>query len=174
MTNFIGPGPHGAYFSECRKFRYSLWRRWDDNLSFWTCANVEPNADLCCFIGLNPSTADEKLDDPTIRRCIGFAKDWGFNGLVMLNIFAYRATDPKDMKAFPAPEGPLNNLAICTVAGLVGRTVAAWGVHGVHRNRGLWVKPLLLEHHPVCLGLTKGGHPKHPLYLPKNSVPVRF
>lgn len=168
MTNFIGSGESGAYFSECRKFRYSLWRRWHLLL------DAPDTSGLCCFIGLNPSTADETEDDPTIRRCIGFAKDWGYNGLVMLNIFAYRATDPKEMKAFPAPVGPLNNLAICEVTQSVGKTIIAWGCHGDHLDRDLDVRKLLSDRKFMCLGITKDGQPKHPLYLPKKSVPIRF
>lgn len=168
MTDFIGSGSTGAIFSDCRKYRYSLWRRWK------LPELASGNSDLCCFIGLNPSTADETVDDPTIRRCIGFAKDWGFNGLVMLNIFAYRATDPTVMKDQPDPVGDHNNEAIAEVTARVGKTVAAWGVHGQFRDRDAVVMRLIHNLDFYCLGLTKDGHPKHPLYLPKNSAPMRF
>ena len=78
-----------ATFSECRKYRYTLWRRWDGLFA----------SGYAMFIGLNPSTADETNDDPTIRRCIGYARDWGYGGLCMTNLFAFRATLPKNMKA---------------------------------------------------------------------------
>ena len=92
---FDGAGMEkGARFSESRTHRYALWRIW------------EKGAPMVMFVGLNPSTADETQDDPTIRRCIDFAKRWGYGGLYMLNIFAFRATNPKDMKAAADPVGP--------------------------------------------------------------------
>ena len=92
----------GARFSVDRKYRYALWRHWN--------GNKERN--YVAFVGLNPSTADEKTDDPTIRRCMGFARSWGFNGIWMINAFAFRATKPKDMKAAIDPIGPDNDYAI--------------------------------------------------------------
>src|SRR4051812_29172166 len=76
----------GAELSPCRRYRYELWRKWDEG-------------EVCCFIGLNPSTADETTDDATIRKCRKYAKRWGFAGMLMLNVFAFRATNPADMKA---------------------------------------------------------------------------
>ena len=86
-------GESGAIFSECKKYRYLLWRKWGKS----------PHSKYVMFVGLNPSTADESIDDPTIRRCICFAKDWGYDGLFMANLFAYRATYPVDMFKFAEP-----------------------------------------------------------------------
>lgn len=148
-----------ARFSPCRTYRYDLWRRWGDG----------PYA---MFIGLNPSTADETQDDPTIRRCINFAKAWGFSALCMTNLFAFRATDPKDMKEYQQPVGPENNDVLQECAAGAGVIVAAWGVHGVHEDRDKEVLALLpgLQ----CLGLSKEGHPRHPLYLKGDLKPVPF
>lgn len=122
------------------------------------------------FIGLNPSTADETLDDPTIRRCIAFAKAWGYGGLCMANLFAFRATDPAVMKAHPAPIGPENDMKLTMLAVDAGIVIAAWGAHGTHLGRGERVKHALAAklHY---LRLTKDGHPGHPLYLPKTLTP---
>lgn len=142
----------GADFSPCRTYRYSLTRRWDD---------VLPNV---MFIGLNPSTADETEDDPTIRRCIGFAKDWGFGGLIMANLFAFRATDPKVMKRAADPVGPENDKWLWELYGRAKLVIAAWGNDGAFLERGGEVLAML--NHDVCqLGYTRSGQPKHPLYL---------
>lgn len=122
------------------------------------------------FIGLNPSTADETQDDPTVRRCIRYAQDWGFNALYMTNIFAFRATDPLVMKRFDDPVGPQNDTALIRLAADAGIVIAAWGVHGTHMGRGDAVR--LFLHRMHVLKLTKGGHPCHPLYLKADLKPV--
>jgi hypothetical protein len=124
------------------------------------------------FVGLNPSTADETLDDPTIRRCIGFAKDWGYSGLCMTNLFAFRATDPAKMLAAQDPVGPDNDKVLQELAQNAGVVVAAWGTHGAHLKRDAHVRSLLTRLH--CLRLTKAGFPGHPLYLPKNLTPQPY
>lgn len=164
MTPWIGNTTSGAVFSPCRQYRYTLWRRWVDEC---------PLGRMCCFIGLNPSTADETLDDPTIRRCIGFSKAWGFDGYVMLNAFAYRATDPKVMKRQVSPVGERNAEAIAAVAAGAGRVVVAWGNHGEHANQCQRVIDLLPSN-VLCLGTTSTGQPKHPLYLASNTTPIAF
>ena len=153
-------GASGAEFSECRTWRYALWRRWDRQLS------------QVMFIGLNPSTADETADDPTIRRCIRFAKDWGYGGLLMMNAFAFRATDPRDMKAAKNPIGPGNDEALKFRQTQVGLIVAAWGAHcSPQRERAVCE----IIGRPIhCLGKTKDGRPKHPLYLRADSKPELF
>lgn len=160
-TTFFGPGAYGATFSPCRLWRYSLWRRWSD------CAPDH----MVAFIGLNPSTADEVRNDPTVRRCINFAKAWGFGGMVMLNAFAYRATDPRDMKRQEDPVGPWNDVAILEIARSVPRVVCCWGAHGAwHGRHGELVRMLQfreLRH----MGLTKAGRPRHPLYLANATEP---
>ena len=145
-------------FSPCRTYRYTLWREWIGGDGY------------AMFVGLNPSTADETQDDPTIRRCIAFAKAWGYAGLCMTNLFAFRATDPKDMKAAADPVGPENDYHLLRLWADAGVVVAAWGANGTHRGRDAEVAKMLRPLH--CLALTKDGHPGHPLYLRKTLTPV--
>ncbi len=144
-----------ATFSPCRKYRYMLWRHWGGLF----------NHGCAMFIGLNPSTADEILDDPTIRRCIGYAHDWGYAELYMANIFAFRAILPKDMKAADDPIGPDNDQALVDMASLAGVIVAAWGNNGAYQGHGEAVRKMIPN--LSYLKLTKNGSPAHPLYLPK-------
>lgn len=145
-----------AILSPCRTYRYTLTRQWSGG------------AGTINFIGLNPSTADETQDDPTIRRCTGFAKSWGFARFVMLNLFAFRATDPKEMMRAADPVGPDNNAHIARHVA-INDTVAAWGNGGWYRGRG----PFIHDIYPqlMMLRLTGSGHPAHPLYLPKTLRP---
>lgn len=147
-------------FSPCRKYRYTLWREWPGGEGY------------AMFLCLNPSTADEIQDDPTVRRCINYAKAWGYAGFFMMNIFAYRATDPRDMKAVADPVGPDNDKHLLRVASGAGVVVAAWGTHGTHNGREAEILKLIPTLH--CLKLTKDNHPAHPLYLKKELVPVPF
>jgi hypothetical protein len=149
-------------FSRCRTYRYVLWRQWDSR-----------NPSYAMFVGLNPSTADEVTDDPTLRRCVGYAKRWGYGALCMTNLFAYRASEPAKMKAHPAPIGPDNDRWLAALVQKASLVVAAWGVEGVHRQRDQAVKRLL-EDGLTCLHLTKDGHPGHPLYLKKTLTPIPF
>jgi len=126
------------------------------------------------FIGLNPSTADEIQDDPTVRRCIGFAKRWGFGGLCMTNIFACRATDPIVMLAVPAPVGPENDKYLLECAQSAGLVVAAWGNDGTHLERDKQVLYLLKHQTLFCLGETKLGQPRHPLYVNGKTAPILY
>lgn len=166
-------------FSPCRAFRYTLWREFDIDL-LTGCADDNLNSHkFVQFIGLNPSTADEVQDDPTIRRCIGFAKAWGFGALCMTNLFGFRATDPKVMKLERDPRGHQtleNEKWIFNVARDAGMTVAAWGTDGKHMAQGEIVKSQLTcggiaVHH---LGLNQDSTPKHPLYLKSSTLPVKF
>jgi hypothetical protein len=145
-------------FSPCRRYRYTLWREYD---MF--------NPSYVMFIGLNPSTADEVQDDPTIRRCIGYAKDWGYGALCMMNLFAFRATDPRVMKSAKDPVGPENDAWLARCARDAGLVVAAWGAHGSYRDRDEEV--LKLIDNVMCLGKTKEGYPRHPLYLKRTEKP---
>lgn len=122
------------------------------------------------FIGLNPSTADETINDATIRRCIAFAKGWGYDGLCMTNLFAFRAMDPAEMLAQADPIGGENDSYLSTLAAKAGVVVAAWGVLGGHLDRDQSVRTMLPALH--CLSLTKDGHPAHPLYLPAQLKPI--
>lgn len=148
------PAFQPASFSPCRTWRYRLERRWDDG-------------PLCGFILLNPSTADETKDDPTIRRCIGFAKSWGFGGLVLGNIFALRSTDPKALYGHHDPVGAENDGYLARLTAEARTIVCGWGVHGAHQERGVAVLNLLRGRcaAPMALKVTSGGHPGHPLYI---------
>ena len=162
VERVVGCGISGASFSPCRTYRYALWRNWGGLL---------PGANgYAMFVGLNPSTADETEDDPTIRRCIGFAKAWGYAGLCMTNLFAFRATDPRVMKAATDPVGEDNDWTLQITAETAGVVVAAWGAHGTHMGRADAVRRMLPSLH--YLRLTKDGHPGHPLYLPASLRPV--
>lgn len=142
---------NGAQFSNNRVYRYKLWRIWNNKLP------------LVLFIGLNPSTANEVEDDPTVRRCVNFAKRWEYGGIYMGNLFAVRATDPKEMVAHNRPIGPDNDHALREMILRTRINVACWGTKGLHLDRGRFVSRLMLF--PKCFGITKTGHPKHPLYL---------
>jgi hypothetical protein len=144
----------GAVFSPCETYRYRLWRAWD---------NAAPRV---VFIGLNPSTADVTTDDPTIRRCVGFAKAWSFGGIEVVNLFAFRATEPKNLKQAADPVGLENDAHLLRVTAAAGRVVAAWGVHGTLHGRAEAVLELLKTAGVTitCLARTRAGHPRHPLY----------
>lgn len=154
-----------AALSEDRRYRYSLIRQWDSAL---------PNL---VWVGLNPSTADETLNDPTVRRVVGFSRAWGYGGVILLNLFAFRATNPKELRAVDDPVGPGNDAALINLC-RGSEVVLAWGSHGGLLGRGEAVKSLLrpVARQLYCLGYTKEGQPKHPLYLPKTVAlnEVRF
>lgn len=125
------------------------------------------------FVMLNPSTADDRLDDPTVRRCIGYAREWGYGDLAVCNLFAYRATDPKQLYTCPDPVGPDNDRHIIEQAARAQLVVAAWGAHGGHLDRDVAVLDLIDK--PVhCLAVTKAGKPGHPLYLGRHLRPMLY
>ena len=161
--NWIGDGESGAIFDPSRRYRYTLWRRFDEYEML----------DMVAFVGLNPSTADETANDPTVMRCINYAKSWGFKGYVMLNAFAWRDTLPQNMRAQPDPVGPSNDEAILWVASRVGMVVCAWGNHGSFRGRSRGLTDMLLENgiDLHSLGENNSGEPKHPLYLRSDLAP---
>ncbi len=163
-----------AVISDCGKYRYRLSRNWGGG---------KP----CMFIMLNPSTADADQDDPTIRRCISYAQAWGCGELIVTNLFGIRATNPKDMLAADDPIGPDNMQHIKEAADYVvrggyfpdernGPVVCAWGAHGTYMGQGEtvigWLEDELIT--PMYLALTKGGQPRHPLYLPKDLKPKKW
>ncbi len=150
----------GATFSPCRRYRYALWRTW----------NAAGGTIL--FIGLNPSTADEQRDDPTIRRAIGFARRWGYGGVTFCNLFAWRATEPARLKEAAKPFGPHNLRSVMRLAGRADRVVAAWGNHGSYQDGDAKIISRLGELH--CLGVTQLGQPRHPLYVGSDTRLVRF
>lgn len=142
---------HGAVFSPCRAYRYVLWRRW---------AKGPP----LVFVGVNPSRADATDNDPTITRCIGFAHAFGYGALLMVNAYAYIATNPDALWTAPDPVGPDNDYTLRQLRHRVGSVVvAAWGVN-CPRDRERQVLELIGG--PVfCLGKTKDGYPRHPLFV---------
>jgi hypothetical protein len=152
-----------ADFSKDRKYRYTLWRKWE---------NLFSKNGTVVFIGLNPSTADETNDDPTIRRCVNYTKLWGYSKMCMLNLFAYRATLPKNMMAAVNPIGDENDFYIKHITKNAKVVVAMWGTYGAFLNRGKEVKKMVTNLH--YLRLTKSGHPGHCLYLPKNLKPAKW
>jgi hypothetical protein len=154
-----------AEISACGLYRYRLTRVWD--------ATLRP----ACFVMLNPSTADALQDDPTIRRCVGFARAWGCGGIVVVNLFAWRATDPRELWMAADAEGPDNDRHITEAVIECHPVIAAWGVGGRMGFRDQDVLRLIQSAGrpwPLCLGRTKGGHPRHPLYVPADTMPVPF
>lgn len=154
-----------AKISECGTYRYSLSRVW------------EPELPDVIWIMLNPSTADADKDDPTIRRCCAFAKEWLKGGIEVLNLFAARATDPKHLQHFTDPIGPENDNEIRVVAASKRLIVAGWGSHLMPRcanDRWVRVMRLLAGRKVFCLGTTKNGRPKHPLYVLSGTKLVPF
>jgi hypothetical protein len=152
----------GAAFSRDRRYRYRLWRRWDRS---------RPAIAFCM---LNPSTADARRDDPTIRRCIGFAREWGYGGIEVVNIFALRATDPRELRSARDPVGPRND-AFMLRAAAQSPVVIAWGVHGALRDRGATALRLFGPRaRLLALGRTRSGAPRHPLYLRRDAEAVEY
>ena len=149
-----------ATFSDCRKYRYGLSRTWNGKKK------------TVLFIGLNPSTADEKIDDPTIRRCINYAQNWGYGSLLMVNLFAYRATMPTELKNVKNPIGNDNDLHIIELSKKADIAVAAWGNEGTLLNRDKEVKKILPN--LMCLKINKSGQPSHPLYQKKNLKLIKY
>ena len=146
-----------AVLSDCGRYRYALWRIWEECLP------------VVMFIGLNPSTADATRDDPTVRRCVDFARRWGYGGLSIGNLFAYRTSHPRQLMTAEDPVGPDNDDWLLRLNAQAQLTVAAWGDNGTYRGR----------HHAVirmfprlyCLKMSSQGNPRHPLYLAANLQP---
>lgn len=156
MENYGLAGPMGAKFSDCEKYRYLLWRVWTDS--------IEPFG----FIGLNPSTADETNDDPTVARCGNRARSLQRGGLIVGNLYGFRATDPKNMKAAEDPVGPDNDAHLHMMGTLCPTILVAWGAHAEKGRAELVLGMLRALPRPprlIHLGLTKSGHPRHPLYI---------
>jgi len=147
----------GAVFDHTRSYRFLLWRFWDDR----------PRV---LFIGLNPSTANEISEDPTIRRCISFAQKWGYGGIYFCNTLAYVSTDPRRLTRDVAPH-KANIPAINMAHGLSVLTVCCWGdgIELVENGRSIAEHVEELVRPAMCFGLTQKGNPRHPLYLDGNS-----
>lgn len=153
-----------AELSPCGAYRYSLARKWHDDLP------------ELAFIMLNPSTADAREDDPTIRRCIGFGRSLGFGSIVVGNLFALRSTDPKALMSHPDPVGPRNDQALKEIARHASEVICAWGANGNLLGRAIEVERLLRKSgiRPMALKLTNGGDPAHPLYLARDCKPFTY
>lgn len=143
-------------------YRYLLWREWD-------------KGDAVAFIMLNPSRADAEVNDPTIRRCINFAKSFGYGRLEVVNLFAYRTAKPALLKEATEPIGKENNRYIQESVSRCGCVILAWGNHGSWLQRDIQTVELLKNHPQLyCLGMTKRGLPRHPLYLKKDTSLQRY
>ena len=146
-----------ACFSRCGTYRYALWRRWA----------AGPQV---LFVMLNPSTADKQRDDPTIRRCIGFAARWGYGAVAVGNLFAFRTPSPDVLRQAAHPVGRANDRWLERLAAESSRLIAAWGNEGALLGRDAQVRELLGPLY--ALALTRRGQPRHPLYLPGRAEPV--
>lgn len=154
----------GAVIDKTGTYRYSLWREWDqDRLKL-------------VFIMLNPSKADADIDDPTLRRCINFAKSWGCGGLLVVNLFAYRSAIPLELRHVSDPVGKANDRYLKRAIKSADKVVVAWGNNGKLMQRDRIVLELLSKHNiqPYCLGITQGGHPRHPLYVKCCTQPIDY
>jgi hypothetical protein len=156
----FGLDPSGAVIDG--PYRYNLWRTW----------TLRPEPALCAWVMLNPSTADATQDDPTIRRCVAYARSWGYDGIVVRNLFAFRATQPAELAAANDPIGPDNDGWLARWDG-VGRVVVAWGTGRWPRLHGRCdrVAALLEPLKPLCLRMARDGQPVHPLYQSADLSP---
>ncbi|WP_342077844.1 DUF1643 domain-containing protein [Yoonia sp. SS1-5] len=161
-THHDGTTSSVATYSDCQRYRYALTRRWD------------PAGQQLLYIMLNPSRATEIDNDPTIERCQRRATQLGFGAFQAVNIFAWRETDPRQMRRAADPVGPENDQSIRDAVAGADMILAAWGTHGAHMGRGPAVAGLLRAlGRPVhVLGLTKAGHPRHPLYVTYAQQPI--
>lgn len=159
-----------AELSSCGKYRYRLYRSWGDG-------------PFVVFVMFNPSTADAEIDDPTIRKCIGFAKSWGINGICVVNLFAFRSTDPRTIgkMLYADAVGPKNDEAILTSCATASEVVFAWGCGQhmkSHSDRVSKVRRLIRNTYPYlpinCLGKSKDGQPRHPLMLSYSTAKVEL
>lgn len=155
-----GDVQRAATLSSCSMYRYSLRRTWQEG------------ARTVCFIMLNPSTADAEIDDPTIRRCIGFGQSWNFDALEVVNLFALRATKPVALLAASDPIGPENDEAIVLAASRAEQIICAWGAEPLAVDRTLPVFAMLKRYPLYCVGVTKSCRPKHPLYVRGDQRPI--
>lgn len=147
-----------AIISKCGLYRYELRRIW------------QPKSQLVCWVMLNPSTADANVDDPTIRRCMGYTALWGCGGIIVVNLFGLRATKAKELYKVDDPIGPDNYHYIFRASWETGLTIAAWGIRGKYLKQDEKVLAQLTNAH--YLTLTKTGSPGHPLYLRKDLKPI--
>lgn len=154
----------GATFSECGRYRYGLWRQWDRSQPY------------CLFLMLNPSTANEVDNDPTVERCERRARAMGFGGLHVANLFAWRSTDPRALALAGDPVGPGNDMAIVKAAKKAGKVICGWGNDGALLGRDTAVLAMLRRAgvQPFALAINKDGSPRHPLYVAYSREPEPF
>lgn len=168
LSGSLSPARGGATISGDGLYRYELWRSWD---------KAKP---ICTWVMLNPSTADATADDPTIRRCVGFARGWGYGGIAVVNLFAWRAKEPRELLETPDPVGPDNEMAISNAMCQAGLVVVAWGAAFrpdlLARGAGRTIFQVAelgqaLNVRMACLGRTRsrGNQPRHPLYVPRDA-----
>lgn len=169
FLNYITKDSSGAHFSKCRKYRFTLWRKWTDVFD----QKPVHLAEMVAFICLNPSTADERKNDATVTRCVNYSKAWGGRGFIMLNLFPFRATDPNDMKAESGGMFNSNMKIVSELAPLVKKVVCGWGNHGSFQDADYKMFDTLsgIGLQLNYLRLTGEGCPQHPLYLPKDLEP---
>jgi hypothetical protein len=153
-----------ARISDCGKYRYLLRRTWDHD---------RPRA---LYVMLNPSTADAEIDDATIRSCIRLAQGLAYGSFEVVNLYAFRTTDPRELQKASDPIGPNNDAVIEAAAGRCDSIICAWGAYGPATMRGRTVHEILRRNRPAifCLGRTKNGAPKHPLYIPTGATLLVF
>ncbi|UBF25151.1 DUF1643 domain-containing protein [Kovacikia minuta CCNUW1] len=152
----------GAILDSTQTYRYSLWREW------------EPEAPRVGFVMLNPSRADAWVDDPTIRRCLGFARFWGYGSLEVVNLFAYRTANPRNLCQVPDPIGEENDFYLASLSQRVQRIIVAWGNWGTLYNRDRDAIALIATENVYGLGLTKLGNVRHPLYVRGDTMPIPY
>ena len=161
--NTVASIEYGAIFDINGRYRYSLWRAW---------SSYHPRI---LFVLLNPSTADEQKNDPTIRRCMGFARAWNFGSMEVVNLFAYRATDYRELFKVSDPIGEENNRFLMQAVERCSTVVLGWGTKGPLLGRDRQIMSLLAGRNDVyCLGITKDGQPRHPLYVKGDTSLVSF
>jgi hypothetical protein len=166
ITNEFMDMTKSAVFSEDKIYRYRLSRIWK---------NIQGTLRRLVFIMLNPSTADAMIEDPTIRRCMGFANEWGYGILDIANAFALRSTHPSKLKEVEDPVGPENDKHLRLITEGADLIIVAWGVHGKVLGRGRKVAEEVLADRTLhCLGKTLDGDPRHPLYLRADTKPIIY
>ena len=150
-----------AVISDCKQYRYLLRRTWD-----WDRMRA-------LFIMLNPSTADAEIDDATIKSCTRLCRAWGYGSFEVVNLFGWRATDPNALSEADEPVGPDNDAIAVAAVNRCDIAICAWGAHPMAGDRASVMKQLIVGRRPVafCLGKTKAGAPKHPLYI-KTGTPL--
>lgn len=158
--------PSSAVFSACERYRY------------WLARIVDPTKmRTVTFLMLNPSTADAMKNDPTVARCVAYAKRWEYGCIIVVNLFALRSTDPKVLRTHEDPVGPSNDRYIVKAGqAAAGNVICAWGVHGALNGRAQHVLDMLRRNRctTYALGETKDGHPRHPLYLRSDARPAEY